>query len=219
MNIARLMDNFFRRGYLAEVRKQLAVLLPGQEFALTERIAANADTLLAENQHFAIDTPAVSNLKITSLALATYRVVLDCGVERRAALGFVKNVLLEPNRKKMAMMSKLTLRFTREPLKLMASISKGKQTAAYGKAFDFEHDTDDMRTYFTTTVKKCLYHDFFRANGAPEMTAVFCSYDDLWGDTIATGEYGVKFTRPTTIGWGHEMCRFEFKRAPRRKSS
>jgi hypothetical protein len=215
MSIAPLMDNFFRKGYLKEVRKQLSAIFAGQETALTERIAANADTLFAENQCFAIDTPAASNLKIISLALATYRVLLDCAIERREALSFVKNVLVEPNRKKTAVMSKWMLRFSRDPLKLMASISKGKQTAAYGKAFDFEHNTDEMRSYFTTTVKKCLYHDFFRANGAPEMTPVFCAYDDLWGDIMATGEYGVQFTRPTTIGWGDAVCSFEFKRTPR----
>ncbi len=212
MNIQQIPDGMFRRGYLREVKKRLTAILPGEEKVLTEQVAAEGDALLHANAHMAIDAPARSNLVMTSLALATYRVLLTKGIERRAALTFVQEALLEPNRKWMALFTRISLRLSRDRLALLASISKSKQTHAYGIAFDFEHETDEMKSYFTTRVKKCLYHDFFRANGAPEMTPVFCAFDNLWGDVIANGEYGVRFDRPTTMGWGDDICRFEFKR-------
>jgi hypothetical protein len=131
------------------------------------------------------------------------------------ALEWVREALIEPSRKKIIFFTRLTLRLKRDPLPLVSAISKGKQAKAYGAAFEMEHETDDLRSYFTTRVKKCLYHDFFCANGSPEMTRVFCAFDDTWGNVLETGEYGVKFERPTTLGAGDDMCRFQFKRTSR----
>jgi hypothetical protein len=217
MKLQDVMDGLFRRGYLREVGKLAARDLPSQAKALPVRVAADADTLLEQHRVLAVDALGVSNLRITALALAHYRALRDSGLDRRAALGVVKEALVEPNRRKMAFFTRATLRLHPAPFKLFASISRNKQAAAYGDSFEFEHDTDAMQSYFHTTVKKCLYHDFFVGAGAPELTPVFCAYDDLWGEHLAAGEYGVQFTRPTTIGWGDDVCRFQFKRTPRRK--
>jgi hypothetical protein len=122
---------------------------------------------------------------------------------------------VEPQRKKITFSMRIMLRVNRDPMLMMVSISRKKQKSVYGKTFEFEEETNVAEGIFTNKVKKCLYHDFFRANGAPEMTPVFCAYDDTWGDMLANGEYGVQFERPTTLAAGDDMCRFQFRRTTR----
>lgn len=215
MNFRNLMDAHFRRSYLKEVQKRLPHDLKPQVTDICAEIDTQAAGLLQANQNLAVDAQAVSNMQLTSLALATYRVVQHRGMETRQALAFVKDVLVEPNRKRIQFGMRLMLHFSRDPLNMLATISENKETQMYGKAFEFERETDARQTYYHSTVKKCLYHDFFRANGAPELTAVFCSWDDLWGDLMRTGEYGVRFTRPATMGYGGDRCLFQFQRTPR----
>jgi hypothetical protein len=53
-----------------------------------------------------------------------------------------------------------------------------------------------------------------KANGAPELTLAFCTFDNLWGDLLKGDDYRVRFERPTTIAAGDDSCRFEFWRVP-----
>ncbi|MDX1377012.1 MAG: L-2-amino-thiazoline-4-carboxylic acid hydrolase [Burkholderiales bacterium] len=66
-----------------------------------------------------------------------------------------------------------------------------------------------------THIRRCLFNDFFRAHGAPELTRVFCALDSIWVDELHQPRYGVRFERPTTLAAGGDACRFEFSRAPR----
>jgi len=63
-----------------------------------------------------------------------------------------------------------------------------------------------------THIRKCLFNDFFRAHGAPELTRVFCALDSIWVDELHQPRYGVRFERPTTLAAGGDACRFEFSR-------
>lgn len=63
-----------------------------------------------------------------------------------------------------------------------------------------------------THIRKCLFNDFFRAHGAPELTRVFCALDSIWVDELHRPRYGVRFERPTTLAAGDDACRFEFSR-------
>jgi len=70
------------------------------------------------------------------------------------------------------------------------------------------HDRSD------THIRKCLFNDFFRAHGAPELTRVFCALDAIWVEELHRPRYGVRFERPTTLAAGGDACRFEFSRVP-----
>lgn len=215
MDIYTVLDGVFERGYMREVAKQIKIRLPGQEKILCERIVSNAHSLVETNRILAVDKPALSNIKITSLALATYRTLMSIEIEKREALNMVKTILVEPQRRKIAFSMRLMLRLNRNPMSMMVGISRRKQKSAYGIAFEFEEETDASSSFFTSKVKKCLYHDFFCANGTPELTLVFCAYDDTWGEILAGGEFGVQFSRPTTLASGDDMCRFQFRRTTR----
>ena len=59
-------------------------------------------------------------------------------------------------------------------------------------------------------IHQCFFNDFFRANGAPELTALFCRVDNLWMDELANPKYRVRAERPTALGFGDDVCRFQF---------
>ena len=211
----RLMTYQLRSGYYRMLRQEIENALPGLGAALMNEIDAQEKALFANSQRWLIDEPAQINVRLTCMALASYHVLRDRMNERRRPLMMIQTALIEPSRGKMKMMMPLMMRFVRDPLKLLAGISESKEISAYGKAFEFERETDNRQTYYFTHVRRCGYHDFFVAHGAPELTPIFCAYDDVWGDFFKTDKYGVRFDRPTTIGNGGEMCRFEFRRVKR----
>ena len=63
-----------------------------------------------------------------------------------------------------------------------------------------------------THIRRCLFNDFFRAHGAPELTRVFCALDSIWVDELHKPRYRVHFERPTTLAAGDDACRFQFSR-------
>ena len=63
-----------------------------------------------------------------------------------------------------------------------------------------------------THIHRCLFNDFFRTRGAPELTRVFCALDSIWVDELHKPRYRVRFERPTTLAAGDDACRFQFSR-------
>ncbi len=81
----------------------------------------------------------------------------------------------------------------------------------FGRAFAYVQDVQDAERSFTN-IARCFFNDFFRTNGAPEVTAVFCALDKVWAEALESGPYGVRFDRPTTLAEGDDACRFQFRR-------
>lgn len=213
---AILTEWMVQKPYLKALTRELAATMPGQAGNFAADTRTLADDLFARSEALIVDAPGVQNIRLTSLVLASYRELLKRGVPRRNALMMIKAAFVEPSRKKIQRSGRLLFYFLRDPLKAFARISMKKQADAYGKGFTMSHDTDDMQTYFFTNVTRCLYHEFFKANDAPELTPIFCAYDDNWGDLLKTGEHGVRFERPSTLGEGGEACRFNFYRSERK---
>ena len=78
-----------------------------------------------------------------------------------------------------------------------------------GSTIRYVQDVQDAERSFTN-IHRCFYNDFFRANGAPEVTPIFCAMDYLWAEELEKPQYGVRFERPTTLARGDDMCRFQF---------
>ena len=70
---------------------------------------------------------------------------------------------------------------------------------------------DDSRTF--VNIERCLFNEFFRRNGAPEVIPILCALDNIWADELARPRYGVRFERPTTLARGDDACRFQFSKA------
>ena len=83
----------------------------------------------------------------------------------------------------------------------------------FGPGFAYVQAVQDTTRSFTH-INKCLFNDFFRAHGAPELTSVFCTLDSVWIEELHQPQYKVRFERPTTLARGDDACRFQFSRAP-----
>ena len=70
----------------------------------------------------------------------------------------------------------------------------------------------DNRDKYLVNVKKCFYHNFFVANEVPQLTPIFCDFDNVWGDELKKKGINVRFDRPETMGYGGDMCKFQFTR-------
>ena len=103
-----------------------------------------------------------------------------------------------------------------DPFTAMVDLSKSRERLSFGAGFQFEHERDDRQAYLLN-VRGCFYHNFFAANGAPELTPVFCDFDLGWIEAIDPGRHGLRFERATTIGYGGEMCPFHFFRLERQE--
>ena len=86
---------------------------------------------------------------------------------------------------------------------------KSRGEASFGRSFRYVDDVRDDRRVFVN-IERCLFNEFFRRNGAPEVTPILCSLDNVWADELSKPRYGVRFERPTTLAKGDDACRFQF---------
>jgi hypothetical protein len=169
--------------------------------------------LLRCNAERAMDEPAMIHLSLAAFVLATYRDLTPVFRDRTQLLDLLTRAFGYAYRGTGFPLSvEIMLRLSRSPYTALRRRFTPSWIGdlVYGKTFKFE--TTEESNAFTLGVKRCLYNDFFRANGAPEVTPVFCAADDLWSRLIKPERHGVRFARPTTLARGGDMCRFEFHR-------
>jgi hypothetical protein len=213
--IFRFLDWQLERTFLGALKAVLAELEVSDSAVTLATVRIRAMALFDASRALILDKPGARSIRHCALALAAYRELNKITGDRTKAWQLVKQALLRPQKSRVQKLMLWTMNLCRDRLALFASISEKKQLSAYGKGFIFTKHSDNMQSYYATHVHRCLYHEFFKANGAPELTLAFCAFDNLWGDLLQDGRYGVRFTRPTTIAAGDEMCRFEFSRVPR----
>ena len=82
----------------------------------------------------------------------------------------------------------------------------------FGKGFRYEDEAVDAGRNFVS-IRRCLFNDFYRRHGAPQLTQLFCATDMIWAQELNEGPYNARFERPTKLADGADMCRFNFTRA------
>lgn len=204
------MSNFLIKRFEKRFLRALQVNASASTVEETRRAFGE---IFAANQHFVVDDPSHHNIVMTSWVLAAYKTLRNSFDESKAK-EIVRYAFIEPDRKLFQFFTRVSLWLSRDALKTMAKVSKDKEVRAYGKTFSFERERDDNTAYFLN-VNKCLYHDFFVKNGAPELTAVFCDFDTNWAEVIDPKRHGLKFERPGTLGYGQKKCQFQFSKVQR----
>jgi hypothetical protein len=102
------------------------------------------------------------------------------------------------------------LTFSRDPFAAITHAGKQRALEQYGREWEFRIEETDR--CFSMTATKCFYADFFRAVGVPQLTRVFCHWDQNWIEPIDPARHKIRFDRPTTMGYGGRECPFIFKR-------
>ncbi len=183
--------------------------------SLINLIQARRAELFTSHQDWIIDEAAKYNLIMTVAMLAAYQVLRDV-LPNDELLTLLHDAFINPMQDYVRTASAQALDDAPDPFNTMTRVSKSRETSAFGAGFTFEHERDDSLAYLVN-VKSCFYHNFFVANGAAELTPIFCDFDANWITAINPARHGFYFVRPTTIGYGGTMCPFHFYRIERKQ--
>ena len=210
----------FRGAVLRSLRERVAKEAGRPWEAVERQIDREVDWLMRQNEGFAVDLASSRWLGRAAVVLAAYRAL--CSIDRLAsrAIEELRGAVVEQFGHQVD--GYLTERFGIEhdkPQEAFARISENFQKrgeARFGSAFRYEWEVRDEARNFVN-IRRCGYHDFFRTNGAPEVTSVFCTLDIAWADEMRRRNYPVRFERPTTLAQGSDACRFQFTKATEAK--
>jgi hypothetical protein len=175
--------------------------------------------IVAENAHFLTDTQSAVFLDLSGLVLASYRVLIEEEPflnDRENVVALIRESLIFQG----AAITKAvmaTAAASPQPIPIIsAALQKCAKVAGESFRTEFEQDKDDL--IFTMKVRKCFFNSFFKANGMPFLTSVFCAWDINWVDALrAQTKVGLEFRRPQLLPWGDPMCKFEFTRVEKTK--
>ena len=201
-------------GLIAAARARAKGLAESEWARIEAAVADRAAALAASNAQRVEDEPTRRWLQTSALVLAAFQELRPV-VGAADALAILSEAMTEPFRK--GLTDYIGGRFgvtPDEPKEAFSRISqnfKSRGEERFGKAFTYVRDVQDSTRSFTN-IQRCFFNDFFRANGAPEVTRVFCALDNVWADAIQDPKYGVRFERPTTLAQGDDACRFQFSR-------
>lgn len=182
-----------------------------------ERTAtARAAELRERNKSRAVDPPTQLWLERSSIVLAVY-LELRPLAESVDVLTVIRTALIAPFAQQVNQYLEgrfgISQTAPREAFVRISENFKRRGEERFGKAFAYVPDVQDGTRSFTN-IARCFFNDYFRSNGAPEVTSVFCALDKVWADALDAGPYGVRFERPTTLAQGADACRFQFSRKP-----
>ena len=209
------VERSFQKQYLNILRNQLTRLSRSQKNEICQEIEQLANKLANENDTMVVDRASRTHLRMTTLVLASYRILLPYIRNSESVINILENVFTGVGQRWIKLYIRLILWFSRDPFYKMIEESKKRIENNYGTTFTFEY-SGDGENYFVITTKKCFYYDFFVANDIPELTRVFCSADKNWFEEIKPEKHGFKFERPTTLGYGGSECPFKFTRIKNR---
>jgi hypothetical protein len=202
--------------YLQALEIRLAERFPNRAATLLQEIETTAQPIYTANQHRIVDEPSAHHLTLTALILASYRVLAPILSTRDEILALLRATLAEPLQRDMS--AYLTRRFNIDPdrpegaFAEVAAHFKARGEQLFGQAFVYEQEVQTAQASFVN-IRRCFFNDFFTANGAPELTPLFCYMDTLWAEALHQGGHNVTFHRPTTLAAGDDRCRFQFSRA------
>jgi hypothetical protein len=190
----------------------LVEALPDED-DLADRLRCRHEELLDDQQHRVIDEASAYNLSLTLSVLAAYQ-ELGARHEDDELVPLLTRAFVEPMQPFVYAATRAALDGAADPFATMVGVSKDRERDVFGVGFGFSHPDDD-RDRYTAEVTRCYYHDVLSANGAGQLTPIFCAFDSNWINAIEAERDGLEFERPTTIGTGGDSCPFRFRRIGR----
>jgi hypothetical protein len=175
-----------------------------------KRIRDNAQALFREREPFLPDKQAKLSTACCCLVLAAYREMRGQLAELEA-FELVRTVMFRTFQKPMRFFTRLWLWLSRDPLKrLRGQRWKNFSQRMYGASLEF--DQEETENSVDLLVRRCGFHQFFREQGEPALTRVFCGWDRNWMDIVDRSGRSVRTERPSTISTGGDCCRFRLVR-------
>jgi len=209
------IDEAIVTNLLKAVRLQITDLHGWSWVELEATIRARAAIVLKHNEAPAIDDPSRLWLLLSSIILAAYQELRPLVGDAQAVLSILRNVMAAPFKERLT--TYIAERFgisqdaPEEAFARIAENFKARGEERFGQAYSYVQEVQDEGRSFIN-IQKCFFNDFFRSNGMPEVTVIFCAMNNQWAEELEKPQYGVRFARPTTLARGDDMCRFQFTR-------
>jgi hypothetical protein len=207
------IDEAIVTNLLKSVRPQITDLHGYSWQELEASVRARAVILLEQNGARAIDAPSRQWILLSCIILAAYQELQPLVGDAQVVLSILRNAMAAPFKERLT--GYIADRFgisqdaPEEAFNRIAENFKARGEERFGKAYTYVQEVQDEGRSFIN-IQKCFFDDFFRANGVPEVTSIFCAMDNLWAEELEKPQYGVRFERPTTLARGDDMCRFQF---------
>jgi hypothetical protein len=179
---------------------------------LEQVIRSDLTALYGSKQGLATDEQSTFHLRCGTLVLAAYR-VLQGSVPKEDAFEKVRRAFIEPGRADTFREMADLMNSATDPFRDLVTHTKSQEEQFLGSTFKFERVQDDDHAY-KVDVHECFYHRFFSENGAPELTQLACDINASWIDAIDPAKHGVRFERPSMLGYGGDKCQFYYYRLP-----
>jgi hypothetical protein len=178
-----------------------------------DSLLARSKRLERESRHLLVDLQSEYHISWCAVIQAVYEAYLGKGQIEEAAIEATKAVIFENlNAAMLAKRVERTLDRSRDPFATMTRLSKDQEKRFFGDGFRFDRIADDESSY-RVEVRRCLYCDYFRENGLPELMRVACAWDlASWSLGVAPERHRMRFERPITLGLDGEDCDFRFYR-------
>jgi hypothetical protein len=212
------IDEGFAKGFLAAISSQLGAEDLARWRARESNVRAEAQRLADGGTHLVCDAQSAAWVGVCSVILASYRDLCNLHNDPWTGLTMVREALMKPFREGIVAYIQERFGITQEAPdgafeRISENFKRGGESR-FGSAFKYvQAEQDESRSF--TNIEKCLFHDFCRANSAPELTPLLCALDNVWADELSHPKYGIRFERPTTLAEGQDACRFQFTRIKR----
>jgi hypothetical protein len=207
------IDDAFASQFLRGVSEQLTSAELERWKAAQLSVRSDASCIAEENAQLAVDPAAARCIEFSSMLLATYRLLLSSLGDEERTLKLLGEALMWPLREQITSYMETRFGISQDaPEKTFRRVSqnfKSRGEVSAGRGFRYVDDVRDDRRAFVN-IERCLFNEFFRQNGAPEVTPILCALDNIWADELSKPRYGVRFERPTTLARGDDACRFQF---------
>ena len=198
---------------LAAVRPQVTDLHGRSWEEIETAVRDRMIELTEQNKARMIDAPSQQWLLLASMVLAAYRELLPLVGDEQTGLSILCNAMATPFKERLTGYIADRFGISQEApdgeFNRITENFKARGEERFGKAYTYVQEVQDEGRSFIN-IQKCFFDDFFRANGMPEVTSIFCAMDNLWAEELEKPKYGVRFERPTTLARGDDMCRFQF---------
>lgn len=137
------------------------------------------------------------NISFAVLIVSIFETLSDYNFPKEEALKITDNSVNLPIRKYVTQGTAYLLDHSENPFETIVSESKNREQEYFGESFDFERIVDTPFGY-VLEIKKCLFHEVFRALHKTELQFIACKMDLGWINGINPAKHGVQFVRPTT---------------------
>jgi hypothetical protein len=209
-----LWEMLWRKQYLSQLRRELSALFPGTEERLLRLVEIRASETYAVRRGEAPDPQGLMVISTCCLILASYRELVEHGVAEERAFEAVRRsfsrIFANPARTSVRVM----LFFMPDPVGTMRRRSIAPFfRAVFGRLFTFE----ELRTSdgFVLVIPRCGVHEFFKSEGEPRLTRVFCAWDRNWLGALDRADRPVATRRTLTLVTDGTPCEFHFESAER----